>query len=305
MDSYNSFQKNFSLITTGVVVSIGIPGNIIVLFVFTREHFRKIPMFRYFTASTLFETVNILLYWPLVSQSINENSIFCKSVQFFSYSICLNISWIGMLIALDRYLSIKYPLKFKIRYELKFQILIIIGIFVLSVILNIPFVYYYDIISKNSTSCDIVDDKVNLYLNIFDFITSTLMPFLIMLISTSLIGYYLIKNKMKYKEKKLEKEKQLIKVLFSMDIFFFFCYCPYSVYAIISAFDLLETSTSISDSVMSTFYYVANFILTIYCSFGFFMHLICNIQFRKYFFAMISLKKDKNRMQSSHETTNL
>ena len=106
-------EKYFKNITAVLLTLIGIPGNCMIFYIFTRENFRKVPMFRYFIASTVFETINLILYWALISDSINKNSLLCKISQYISYVVSLNISWIGVLIAIDRYLSIIYLFKFQ------------------------------------------------------------------------------------------------------------------------------------------------------------------------------------------------
>ena len=150
-----------------------------------------------------------------MESSINSNSLFCKLSQYLSYLVCLNISWIGVLVSIDRYLSIKYPYKFKFRSEFIYQM-----IFIISILINIPIAHYY---SSYNNTCDIKDEKFSLKINIIDLLVSTVIPFIIMILSSALIGSYLIKNKMKFKYKTLDKEKQLIKILFSMDVFFFIC----------------------------------------------------------------------------------
>ncbi len=85
-----------------------------------------------------------------------------------------------------------------------------------------------------------------------------------------------------------------------MDIFFFICYSPYSVYAILEAKNNIDDS---SKSYYEKLYLFVNFVLLIYCSFGFFMHLICNIQFRKYFFTMVGVNKETDRKEIQHENT--
>jgi hypothetical protein len=121
-----------------------------------------------------------------------------------------------------------------------------------------------------------------------------------MILSSALIGSYLIKNKMEFKDKTLDKEKKLIKILFSMAIFFFICNSPYSVYAILEAKNNIDDS---SKSYYEKLYLFVNFFLLIYCSFGFFMHLNCDIQFRKYFFTMAGVNKETDRKEIQHENT--
>jgi len=290
-------ECSFKITTTFIIKFIGIPGNFMIIYIYTRENFRKVPMFRYFIVSTLFETINLLLYWPLISSSINSNSLFCKLSQYLSYLVSLNISWIGVLVSIDRYLSIKYPYKFKFRSEFIYQMIFIISILIISILINIPIAHYY---SSYNNTCDIKDEEISLKINIIDLLVSTVIPFIIMILSSALIGSYLIKNKMKFKDKTLDKEKQLIKILFSMDIFFFICYSPYSVYAILEAKNNIDDS---SKSYYEKLYLFVNFVLLIYCSFGFFMHLICNIQFRKYFFTMVGVNKETDRKEIQHENT--
>ena len=308
-ETINVFNTFFTSSSTIILTILGLTGNLIVFFVYTSVQFRNVPMFRYYAISVIFETLELLLIWPFNYSDFfqfNSNSISCKTVVYFAYLFGEYVSWIAVVIAIDRLMSVKDATKYKFRKKLSFQLLVLLTTFLISSIIYAPYFIFNDVIaySDNTTVCEVEDPVTSISIHVSDFFISTLIPFILMLILSCMTGYYLINNKRRLNVKKLRKEIRLFKILISMNIFFFLCYFPWSSYVV-------YTLQNISPDYMSVVYNVTNFIIFLYCSCSFIVHLICNRKFRS---VILSCKKksvvtqtnpSSGNFNSTHVTRNL
>ena len=290
--SIDAFNSYFNYSTTIILTIFGLLGNITVLFVYTRKKFRNIPMFRYYSISLVFETLELLLIWPYNFDEFfqfNKNSISCKIVQYLAYLFGVYISWIAVLIPIDRFISVRYPHQFRMKKTWLFQFSCLFVAFIILSFLYTPYFIFNVIIrDSNATFCGVKDKFTGIFMDISDFVISTLLPFIIMISLTFLTGYSLIHNKIRFNIRKHKKEKRLLKILISMDVFFFLCYFPWSAYVITND---VFMSQNISLDYMSIVYNITNFLIFFYCSCSFFIHFICNKKFRLYL--LTCLKKNK------------
>ena len=281
-ETISAFNAYFTSSTTIILTVLGLIGNLIVFLVYTSAKFRKVPMFRYYAVSVIFETLELLLIWiynyPDFFQ-FHKNSISCQTIQYIAYLFGEFVSWIAVVITIDRLMSVKSATKFKFRKKLSVQFFSLLTIFLISSFIYSPFFIFNDVIthSDNTSFCGVEDAVTSLSMHISDFFISTLIPFLLMIIFSCITGYYLINNKRRLNVKKLKKEIRLFKILISMNFFFFFCYFPWSAYVITND---IYTIQNISPNYMSIVYNVTNFIIFLYCSCSFVVHLICNKKFR-------------------------
>ena len=277
----------------------GLTGNLIVFLVYIKKAFRDVPMFRYYAISAIFETLELLLIWPFNYPDyfqFNQNSISCKTVQYLAYLFTQYVSWIAVVIAFDRLISIKYSNKYQIRKKFSFQITVLSIFFLLSSFIYSPYFIFNDIIKdSNTTFCGVEDTIISISMDVGDFLVSALIPFTIMMSLSCMTGYYLINNKRRLNVKKLRKEIRLFKILISMNIFFFLCYFPWSAYVITNDAFTLE---NISPDYMSVVYNITNFIIFLYCSCSFIVHFICNTKFWSYLLAFFTCAKNANNLQT-------
>ena len=301
MSAIDVFNVYFSASTAIFLTAFGLLGNSIVLFVYTRKRFRNITMFRYYSFSVIFETLELLLIWPFNFSEFfqfNNNRISCKMVQYLAYLFTQCVSWISVLIAIDRYLSAK-SVGNSIRKKRSFQIAALTTIFLVSSLIYAPFFVFNDIIIdlNNSSYCGVEDTFTSIFMDASDFIISALIPFIIMIAASCLVGLYLVKNRIKLNKKKMRKEIRLLKILIGMDIFFFLCYFPWSAFVLTNDFLTLE---GLFIDYMSIVYNVTNFIIFLYCSCSFVIHFISNKKFRSYL--LCSSKKSKYIYQNKQQT---
>lgn len=287
------FDVNF--ISTIILTVIGAIGNLLVIFVFTRPQFLKVSMFRYLIVATISNTINLLANWPSVYPDffyVNKLSISCKIFYYFFYVPYQVSPWILSLTSIDRYLKVKYPTTLQFRNNFKYQLMAIIGIIVLISLINIPIYIYHDVEANNG--CLTTDNTVQVYLDILNALLGVIIPFVIMAVTTFLIGHELIKKKKNLKQenkKRFERDLNLIKTLLIMDSYFLLLNLPYCIYMI--ACDLLNINAFDTLTL-----YIVCILTYIFSSCDFFIFIIFNKLFRNYFISIIKGCQMKQHVES-------
>ena len=280
-----SFNYYFNMSTAAVLTGVGMIGNSLVLFVFTRKKFRNISMFRYYSFVTTFEILQIPFIWVYYFPdffSFNENELVCKLIQFSSTLLLSFVAFMQPIISIDRFFESKYPKRFFFRNKFNFQLIISAGLLLGSSIVSIPF-YYYDNIYfvENSTECSYNENSwIGMEIDISVLIISLFVPFIISITFSCLTAYHLIQSKKRLQIKNFKKEKRLLKILISMDVFLFICNLPWCVYIILKS--ILNIENMMVSSSMIITYDISNFLFYVYQSFSFFVYFLSNKQFRIY-----------------------
>ena len=283
------FDVNFY--SSIVLTAIGMIGNPLVIYIFTRPQFLKVSMFHYWIAETIADILNILCNWPSVFPdffNLNELSISCKIFYYFYYVPYQVSPWMLSLSSIDRVLSVKYPTTSRFRNNVKYQLIAIIAVVVFISLVNTPIYWYHDAVPGQG--CVTTDHEIEIYLDILNLLLGAIIPFVIMTVSTCLIWQQLLMKKKNLKQenkKRYHKDVQLIKILCIMDIYFLVLNLPYAVYVVIcdilhiKAFDTLAL------------YITANLAYA-FAACNFFIYIIFNKVFLDYFISMIICWK-KNR----------
>ena len=283
---------NINFISTTVLTVFALVGNSLVLLILSRPEFLKVSMFRYLFAATIFDTINVLVSWPSVfpdAFQINSLSISCKLYMYIIFMPFQASPWIISLSSIDRYLSIKYPRALSIRKKFSFQLIAIISVLLAIILIDIPFFIYHDVVS-NETGCAPTTFRVQFYLDIFNDLVSTIIPFCIMISTTLLTAYLIIKQKSKLNihSNKLQKEMQLIKILLAMDLYFLICNLPCCILTIVD--DVLEINYFGTLS-----FTILNALSNVFSSCDLIIYLAFNKLFRRHFISMVScFRKDKS-----------
>ena len=286
----------FNLTTGSILTLIGIIGNTLVIYILAHKMFRKIPMFRYYIVSAIFQTFRIVLFWPYDVENafitiLNEFA--CQMCSFLVNHLRNYIAWIEVVISIDRYVSIMHPHNFRFRDQLNFQLPILILIFLISGVVYSPYYLFsglYNNLEQNTnyTYCNIIDLVAQLWVPWGDLIISTGIPFIIMLFTTCRVGIYLVKNKNNIKSK---KELKLFKILLGMNSFFFLFYLQWLILQLV--YQVSPPGSLYIQQIIQIWYSLSQFINATYCSVTFFVHIFCNKKFRKYFISMLCVSKGK------------
>ena len=291
----DSFNYYFNMSTAGILTTVGLIGNLLVLFILTRKKFRSVSMFRYYSFVTAIETLQIPIIWVYNFPdffNFNENELVCKLIQFFSNLLAVFVTWMPAIISFDRFVSVIYPTKFLFRNKFNFQLVILACLFLSSSILSSPLYYFDEIfLVQNVSQCGYTENPwTGIQIDISLLFLSLLIPFSISFTFSCLTAYQLIhKRKNLRHTKNFKKEKRLLKVLISMDVFYFACNLPFCVYTILKDVFIIENYYPL---FMLIFYDISNFIFYVYQSFSFFVYFLSNKQFRSFFLKLFQFRRN-------------
>jgi hypothetical protein len=288
--SSNETINEINYITSILITVFGYIGNSITIYILSRPKLRKISLFRYLIFSIINDFIVLLTMWICAFQWICE-SIGCKLSQYFVFLFYDFSGWIVVISLLDRFVSVKYPKKYKFRNSFKYQAIIVFLIFLILILIHIPFYLFYDVYGSNNTlSCTVDNIYRSYYLNLLSFLVGKMVPFLIMIVWTILTGQFLIQGKIKLtKSKSLIKEKKLIKMTVFISSVFFILNIPYYLSVYIYGFST-GNRISFSEGTPYIIYTLACILCYVYNSIGFLICFISNRIFRKYFFSLIRRK---------------
>jgi hypothetical protein len=308
MNSTLISQINFNLtLSTSIIFSVfGLIGNSLSVFIIIKKQFRRVSFFRYLAFSIINDTIVLITMWLYtIPDYFQTSSIGCKLTQYFGFLFYQFCPWIEVVSSIDRVISVKYPTKYKFRTKLKYQILISSILFAIMVFLNIPLYWYYDIeVQQDKTICTINNVQTQFYVDLASFLVTVIIPFIIMITCTSIIGHIMIKRKIGSLQNRsnIKKEIQLIKVMCALNVFFLLTNLPYCiqqlVFVSLSFQNIFIDYQSIILSLTSAFVYLQNSCSLILC-------IIFNKVFRKCFFSMISFKQNRVHPQNNLKQINL
>jgi hypothetical protein len=146
--------------------------------------------------------------------------------------------------------------------------------------------YLYDDLS-NLTLCTINDREIGFIVYLANFLIATAIPFLIMLLSTCIILNYLITQKIILEQNHFDfsREKNFIKSVLTMDLWFLICYTPFCVFCVLRYTHVyIETN---NDELWRLIFDLFALLALAGVSCNFFVYYFCNRLFREYFLSMI------------------
>jgi hypothetical protein len=178
-----------------VIVVIGTITNIVAFIIFSRKRFENTIFSTYFRFLLVVDTIGLVylalgkfLYFQFKIQLRDFNESLCRITLLLAYSVPPVSAYTLVAISIDRFLTIAKPTFLIIRKRFSFQIYVCIGIVVANFIYNGQLFFSYlaiDDYYPNSTKqiCVIPYQET---LQMMDLINSTIIPFLLMIISTIL-----------------------------------------------------------------------------------------------------------------------
>jgi hypothetical protein len=178
-----------------VIVVIGTITNVISFIIFSRKRFQNTIFSTYFRFLLIIDTIGLaylalgkFLYFKFNINIRNFDVSLCRLTMLLAYCVPPASAYILVAISVDRWLTITKPAILLIRRKPLFQIIVCISIIMANFIYNGQLFFSYmgpDDYNKNSTKlkCLIPFEKT---LQTMDLINSTIIPFLLMIVSTSL-----------------------------------------------------------------------------------------------------------------------
>jgi hypothetical protein len=271
-------------ITSVVLVIFAIVGHSFNFYIFTRPKFLKESIFRYFLASEIVSLTTIIMLGIYNVPKLlkwNFTSMFCKILTYIFYTIFDFYPWISVLNSIDRLLSLKFESRYKFIKKLKYQLLALFSILFIMLLINIPRIFYDDV--SHLTMCSINDVEKGFYIYLSHLIISNLLPSLIMIFCTCFIVYQLVIKKKRICQKitNYNREKNFVKSVLTMDLWFFICITPFTL---ITFFHYTDVYVNVNnDDLWKLLFHICVILTSIESTCKFFVYYFCNSLFREYF----------------------
>ena len=201
VNNLDSVSYNIKYISSVILFPIGLIGNLVVFAIYIRKKFRAVAMSRYLAMLAICNIVSTLtLLFTIFNIEWAKTDTFCKYYTFIRYCDVQFAAWLLVLNSIDRLLTIYYATKSTnilvvklFITNFKFQVFVILLIFTLIIAINIPFILYSTYFKTNG-SCGL-PERVGLIVDILDMLTSTVIPFIIMLATSIMIIKMLSKSR--------------------------------------------------------------------------------------------------------------
>ena len=310
--NYETYIKNADSQMTYyfVVISsaIGIPGNLISMFVFIRLTLRnkKINMGFLYTFQTIIDLIMLILTLLVFRGSpylfgylvLNIGDSHCRAFMFLRRFIIQASSWISVLIIFDRFTFVLYKSRFRFMKNKFILSLIILVLMILIAIVNIANLFYY--IGGSSTTsiftC-IASSFVAILSDMVSMVVRIHIPLLLMLIFDIRMIYHLYKSSKSAKASSVKrKEHQFTIAAMLCTFLFFITYFPLAIFYIFYDIELYSGAFN-GDSVLSVLYtfYLNIFLNISYVqqTFSLFIYLAFNKLFRRELFKILFFKSVK------------
>jgi hypothetical protein len=299
----NVFFDNSGMLTVSNIIStvaglvltiIGVFGNLAGCFILSKQKFKSHTPFHYFYINCVLSLIIITYIWghfiPIFFD-IEWINIYCKTYFYFGNILLQFNPWINVLNSIDRLFSLKYPTKFLIRKQFKYHIILIFIIVLIAFLINIPFIIYegknVNYISSDF-HCSIENELASYLISGTNFIISCLVPFCIMLTSTTLIIQYLVQQKKiviptsvtSQQRSNSKREKEFAKSTLTMDLWFFICYSPLNIADVMQ---YILNEEELNSSLYRNLRVLASVLSFIEVSCSTYVLLLCNKVFRNEF----------------------
>jgi hypothetical protein len=206
-------NHELSIAISSVIITIGILGNVMSIFIFNRTELKKHSATVYLTLNSLLNIVIVtILPFAIIPSLWEINDTNCK---IYSLSLILFPEiqgWILLFCSLDRLFFVLRPKRFLFKDKLNFKLSVFFAISIIIFLLIIPnFVYnkagFY---SNNETSCLFFDlDWVLTYFKLQFILFRTFIPFVVMITSSILISRKMYKMRLKLNLNKYDPNRDL------------------------------------------------------------------------------------------------
>lgn len=297
----------FDCIFPIIIITIGCIGNLFSFIVYSRKVFMKNSLGIYFCSLSITDTLtlfNILKYFLKYAFKIDIrlfDEFFCKAIEYFSLTISSISAWTLVIISFDRMVYILYPKIFILLNRRMYQVIIIVSnyllnmVFYIAAIRNAEFIKFLPDNSNFTKNMDLNLEYINItieckydyrmhILRFIDLISSSLLPFLFMVVFSFFTIRSIAKSRKKMKTNKiLNKTKKLISkdlqfalTSIFLNLVFLFLTSPVLIFHILDEFNLKSDAFTIlyrgSDILFyinfSTLFFVSYFFNSIFkCEF--------------------------------------
>lgn len=308
MDIDPNFTYKKSIITLSVVI-IGILGNIISFIVFSRKTFRKSSVSIYCRALAIFEILFVLdaildVYYILYEKFLyNSSDCVCRLMAYVYYALSSIPGWILVAFSLDRSLNLnKVTNVMKQRPIVTYMILLAIVLFNFLLYVEVPIFIKRLPLEINGTMFFVCDPSTLSFgksLNVVYIIEGSVLPFLIMLIS-SIYTIKMLRDSRKLVEmvglvigRRKSRDRKFAITSITFNVLFIGLKTPLVICVALSYI-----------SVNYYFYQTSLSLFFLNFSISFFVHFFSNSLFRREFFILFGIRKPVVDSKSKLNQTN-
>jgi hypothetical protein len=296
--SVSSIINTYSFyITTG----IGLPFNLLSIFIFTRPNLNKTNMgFLYGFKSAvdfnlIFTSIFVFRGNAYFGFSMSTTSDFlCKLSTFLRRMLFHTSSMMCIVTTLDRFLFNIYPNRFSFVKKKLGMSIIIVAIFFTIGLANIPNLMFYLVVTNTTRSCTATND-VTISSDIISIFLRTFIPFGVMFTLNLIMLRKILKQRSSLTQTAISrKEHQFTIMVISFDLIFFFSNLPLALYYIFYNINLY-LGTFTNNTLFRTQYTLvisATLALSFFDqTFAFFLNFALNKLFRQEILKLLSRLK--------------
>lgn len=292
-------------IISPTMLLLGLIGNIFTCIVYSRKKFSNFPIRHtfvilglvdifYLSVNLTIDYFNYAFDWDLRDQ----NEPLCLVINYFGYLVAPLSPWLLVYISVERLVSISpsfYGLN-KLK-KVKFQTIYFIFLVIFNLVYYIPVLFFINMTSRGSSNetfnhskkyCDFIDLKDKSKFAIMDLAYSTLVPGMLMLLSTVLIincihksSYRLFKDDTYRSRKRLRKDFKFAITSIFLNIVFVILNLPICII-------YLDT---VSFNLKSLKYLFSLYLFYATYAVNFYLFLLSNSSFRHEFIRLIGIKR--------------
>ena len=313
--------NKFSYYSCLTIVNLGLLSNILNIIVCFRKNIRKKTMGFYNVAMSTFDIINFVLgYMVNFPPSIGHQNFYLISdisCSLLSYiiRICVQMSsWLNVMVSFDRIICILYPSRFKFIENKNKLSLIMLSLFFIICIINVPNAFFSVIVQvtlnpltnqtlATSMACSSTK-RITLARDIIAQLMRTLIPVILEAILNTLLVYKIVKEKKSLNiSRSLAKEYKFAFTIVMLNFTFLFTQTPLLIITIYLT--ILNQQGSATPRILA----IVNFsygVSVLFSSYMFGSLFFINLQFNKIFQNEVKnifhmLKRRKNRIFNSSQ----
>lgn len=298
-----------------LIILFGLIGNLLTFIVYSSKELEKLPVNIYFRFLSITDSLNLLIYLPLLIKFVFEHDFqiisdtTCKFFVYISFAMPSMSVFVLIILSLDRAICVKYPNN-KLFRQKKSQIIsiVIITLFNMGIYTAVGFSYTKEA-TLNYTVCACRQVTVCNIIKWIDVFNAFILPFLIMISCSFIVIIQIRKSKLRIETHQLSRQNshclkssnallhnknvQFACVSFGLNLVFLVCNLPITIYQL-KHFDYYDEG--VIDEHL--FYSLAELIFYAHFGLSFFVHVLFNIKFRSELARLIIHKLMRGKLLS-------
>ena len=315
----NEIKTILTIYIPPFMLVFGVLGNTFCLIVYNGKRFKKFPLRFIFIVLSISDSVYLLfslsIYYTITHlfkwdpRTVSFN--LCILLNYFGYLWAPLSAWLIVYISVERYISISaYFHGFNKLKQKHIQTIYFFTIILFNCVYYSPifFIFNLEITKNNETKCYFVSETRKIQFAYMDLVNSTLIPAMIMLLSTILIIKSIFESSSRIfkstnnnvnavrnqSKRRMHKDIKFSVTSIFLNIIFITLNLPYCII-------FLDEDFTDSHSIK---YLVGSFLFYIVYCINFYLFLIVNSTFRAEFFKIFSFRKNNNNLNSNNNNNN-